>query len=84
MFTTKQFTYAKERRTLIADASDLGIGVGRTFPKTLLVKSHYTGRLVEWVYDQRAAERAEWWDGMEAHYLPVESVNAEHLIIIND
>jgi hypothetical protein len=85
MFSTADFTYDKGRKRLLGEASTLGIGPGRTFPKELTVRSAHTGRVVRWVYDEQAAAANEWWDGMEAHYRTyAPQCNADTLVIIND
>jgi hypothetical protein len=82
---TSRMTYHKERRVLVAEASELGIRPG-PFPKEVLVQSHHRpGNVVRFVYDEDLAMRNEFWDGMEAHYKSTEPrTNAEYLVIIND
>lgn len=81
---TDRFTWDAKSKTLVGEASTLGFRPGLGFPARLAVTSEHTGRTVEFVYDERTAERHEWWDGERAEYIPVAHCNCERLIIIND
>lgn len=81
-FTTATLNYDKATKTLLGELSDLRLS---GFPKRLVVTSHHTGNKATFMYDEEAAMRAEFWDGMEAHYRCMEPrANAEYLILIND
>jgi hypothetical protein len=81
--STQHMEWDKARKTLVAEASALGIPPG-PFPRRLRVQSHYTGRSVLWVYDAEAAERNEGWDGELAEYTPIDgTLNAQRLVVLN-
>ncbi len=84
MISTAALSFNKERRTLLGEASELGIRTGAAFPLEVMVRSAHTGRVIRFAYDHAAAERNEWWDGEQAEYIPVEHCNVERLVIIND
>lgn len=84
VFQVSQFSYDKDSKVLLAEASELGIRPG-PFPRELDIYSPHTRRTLRWVFDERKAERCEFWDGEEAHYLTHEPrCNAESLVIVND
>jgi hypothetical protein len=79
---TSLLQYKKDTLTLVGLMSEMPFN---GFPKSVLVRSHHTGNLVEFVYDERLAERNEWWDGEEAHYKSNEPrANAQYLVLVNN
>ena len=48
----KQFAWVKETRQLMGDASMLGFDVGGAWPDTLRVKSHKTGTVEQFSWEQ--------------------------------
>lgn len=85
-FHSNQFTFDKNTKRMVAEASDLGLRAG-DFPQSLDVVSDHTGRTVRFVYDLAEALRNEFWDGEMVEYVPTSvdsKINARKLIIIND
>lgn len=80
--STRLMSFRKEERRLVALCSEMPFN---GFPTTVHVRSHHTGNLVEFRYDERLAERCEWWDGEEAHYLCMEPrANVDYLVLVNN
>lgn len=70
-FSLNEFFFDRVRGRLIADMSDLGYKAGERFPESFSVTSHHTNNLVVFVLDQATMEANEWFDGMEARYVPI-------------
>jgi hypothetical protein len=79
MFDLNRFAYNKNSRLLTASLRDLGM---RTLPQEVEIRSHLTGHIVKFVYDNEAAERHEFWDGEMAEYKPVGECRVAKLAII--
>lgn len=58
---------------------------GGTFPKEVSVKSNHTGNIVRFVQDEEAAVKAEFWDGEQCEYIPVDPTNnCNRLVVIHE
>jgi hypothetical protein len=77
------FKYDKARKMLIASTAQVGLPMGR-FPEFLEVRSHHTGRVVKWIFDNHAAMQAEFWDGEEAHYFTHEDLKTVETLVIHN
>lgn len=78
-FRTSDFTYVKETRSLVSDASDL---FGRMFPKSFTVTSDYTGRKVTF-QSKYGVERRDSEGYIHAWEWPIPG-SKTRLVIIND
>lgn len=77
---TSQFTFDKKRMTLVAEASELRIGVGNHV-ESIKLFSPDTGRVAFFQYDQEAAIAAEFWDGCLSEYRSRDEF-AKHLKLV--
>lgn len=85
-YNSSQFTFDKNTKRMVGEASELGMRPGN-FPQSLDVVSDHTGRTVRFVYDLAEALRNEFWDGEMVEYVPSAvdgKVNVERLVIFND
>lgn len=67
LHSLQQFAFNKQSRLLSASTSDLRL---KTFPTEIKVRSHHTGIVMTFEYDNIAAIRHEFWDGEMAEYVP--------------
>lgn len=75
---TADCTFRKADKTLLIPQSL----TGRGFPDTVRITSNHTGRTVDFVRDTEAALAAEFWDGEECHYIPLDHLpNVARLVI---
>jgi hypothetical protein len=81
MFPTSDFFYDKKNKAMTCKMSTLGLN---RFPRSITIKSDYTGREILFVYDGEAAERNEGWDGELAEYVSVGDIKVKRLVLIND
>lgn len=58
---------------------------GGSFPAEVSVKSHHTGNVVLFVQDKEAAIKAEFWDGEQCEYIPVNPTNnCNRLVVVHE
>jgi len=79
MIDLHRFAFNKTSGLLSASLSDLGM---RKLPQEVEIRSHLTGHVVRFVYDNEAAMRAEFWDGEMAEYKPTSDCRVKKLAII--
>lgn len=75
-----QFHFSKQSNRLIAEASELAIGVGNHV-ESIKLRSPHTGRVAFFQYDHEAAIAAEGWDGEMAEYRSKDPF-AKHLTLV--
>lgn len=65
-FSTEQFQFNKQTRTLLGYSRDLKLEV--RFPAMLEVRSAHTGKIAVFEQDRELAVENEFWDGEQCVY----------------
>lgn len=77
----KYASFRKEQGVLVLSSEFLG----GCFPEEIIMESHHTGNTVLFVQDKEAAIKAEFWDGEQCEYIPVNPTNnCNRLVVVHE